>query len=65
MAMKMLGFKVWNSALIWLETVKYLFLMRFRIYRQYMPEIITWLLLAACLAALTFVLGLLAGMMLG
>lgn len=64
-AMKMLGFKVWHSALIYLETVKYLFLMRFRIYRQYMPEIITWLLFAACLVTLSFVIGLSAGLILG
>jgi len=63
--MKMLGFKVWHSALIYLETVKYLFLMRFRIYRQYMPEIVTWLLFAACLVTLSFVIGLSAGLILG
>lgn len=63
--MKMLGFKVWHFALTYLETIKYLFLMRFRVYRQYMPEIVTWLMFAACLAALAFVLGVSAGVMLG
>lgn len=64
-AMKMPGFKVWHFALTYLETIKYLFLMRFRVYRQYMPEIVTWLLFAACLVTLSFVIGLSAGLILG
>jgi hypothetical protein len=65
--MKFTGFfhSAYHSIAIYLETVKYLCLMRLRVYRQYMPEIASWLLFAVCLAALTFVLGLTAGMMLG
>jgi hypothetical protein len=57
--MKMLGFKAWQAALIWLEGEWHLF-------KGYQQELVSWLLFAVCLAALCFVLVVIsAGVILG
>lgn len=64
---KFTGFlhSAYRGVAIYLETAKHLLSMRLRVYRQAMPEIVIWLLFAACLAALSFVIGLTAGLVLG
>lgn len=58
--MKITGFlhDCYHGAAFWLEG-------EWRHLKRYWPEIKLWLLFAACLAALCFVLGVSAGMMLG